>query len=131
MNPGPARARAAEERGTAVSLDVAAEYALMLIPRAALADRGAKPGTAQRPGTRTRHAGRPGLHERPDRRPAAHQRPHLNRIRDNTGYHRRADPTLLALARTTSCNRGGRTLLAAQPNSPSVIGRRGLRMAVR
>ena len=73
---GPGRARAAEDRGAAMSLATAAEYALMLTdpgpPQSAAPD----PGTAQRPGTGAGHPGRPGPHQRPDRRPAVHQRPH-------------------------------------------------------
>ena len=75
---GPARARAAEERGAAMSLDTAAEYALMLTAPAAPPPAAAGPGLgrAQRPGTGTGHPGRPGPHQRPDRRAAVHQRPH-------------------------------------------------------
>ena len=72
---GPDRARAAEDRGAAMSLATAAEYALMLTapgPRG----RGAGPGAAQYPGTGAGHPGRPGPHQRPDRRPVVHQRPH-------------------------------------------------------
>ena len=74
---GPARTRAAEERGAAMSLATAAEYALMLTapgPQPPAAAPGA--GTAQRPGTGAGHPGCPGPHQRPDRRPAVHQRPH-------------------------------------------------------
>ena len=75
---GPGRVRAAEERGAAMSLDTAAEYALMLAAPGppARPRRRARGWEAQRPGTGTGHPGRPGPHRRPDRRPAVHQRPH-------------------------------------------------------
>ena len=73
---GPGRARAAEDRGAAMSLATAAEYALMLTDPGPPPPRGAGPGAAQRPGTGAGHPGRPGPHQRPDRRPAVHQRPH-------------------------------------------------------
>ena len=74
---GPARARAAEERGAAMSLATAAEYALMLTaPEPQPAAGAAGTGAAQRPGTGAGHPGRPGPHRRPDRRPAVHQHPH-------------------------------------------------------
>ena len=72
---GAARTRAAEDRGAAMSMETAAEYALMLTdpgpPPAA-----AGPGDAQRPGAGAGHAGRPGAHRRADRRAAVHQHPH-------------------------------------------------------
>ena len=72
---GPGRARAAEDRGTAMSLATATEYALLLTapdPPPATA-----PGrTAQRPRTGAGHPGRPGPDQRADRRRAVHQRPH-------------------------------------------------------
>jgi DNA-binding CsgD family transcriptional regulator len=99
---GPGRARAAEERGAAMSWATAAEYALMLI---------------EDPGPR--HPGPPGLgklsaRERElvtlvaqgatDAQIAAKLyisvrtvRSHLDRIRDKTGCRRRADLTRLAL----------------------------------
>ena len=74
---GPDRVRAAEERGAAMSLDTAAEYALMLTDAGPPPRRGGPgAGQAQRPGTRTRDPGRPGPHQRADRRAAVHQRPH-------------------------------------------------------
>ena len=74
---GPARARAAEDRGAAMSRATAAEYALMLTaPGPQPTACGAGAGEAQRPGTGAGHPGRPGPHQRPDRRPAVHQRPH-------------------------------------------------------
>ena len=78
--PGPAGARArpvraAEERGAAMSIATAAEYALLLTdpgpPQPA-----AGAGDAQRPGAGTGHPGRPGPHRRADRRAAVHQHPH-------------------------------------------------------
>ena len=72
---GPARTRVAEERGAAMSLNTAAEYALMLTdlrpPRSAPG-----PGTLSPRERGAGHPGRPGPHQRPDRRPAVHQRPH-------------------------------------------------------
>ena len=73
---GPGRARAAEERGAAMSLATAAEYALMLTDPGPPQPRRTGPGEAQRPGTGAGHPGRPGPHRRPDRRPAVHQHPH-------------------------------------------------------
>ena len=73
---GPGRARAAEDRGAAMSLATAAEYALMLTDPGTAATGGAEPRHAQRPGAGTGHPGRPGPHRHPDRRPTAHQRPH-------------------------------------------------------
>ena len=73
---GPARARAAEERGAAMSLDTAAEYALMLTAPGPQPPAARRAREAQRPGTGAGHPGRPGPHQRPDRRPAVHQRPH-------------------------------------------------------
>jgi len=100
---GPDRARAAEQRGVAMSLATAAEYALML--------------TASDPPPRTGTAG-PGrlspreqelvtlvARGRTDAQIAAQLyisirtvRSHLDRIRDKTGCRRRADLTRLALA---------------------------------
>ena len=86
---GPARARAAEERGQAMSLATAAEYAFMLAaagPRPG--DRGwgggrrgggrggSGRGQAQPPGTGAGHPGRPGADRRADRGPSVHQRAH-------------------------------------------------------
>ena len=73
---GPGRARAAEDRGAAMSLATAAEYALMLTDPGPPQPAPPGPGHAQRPGAGAGHPGRPGPHQRPDRRPAVHQRPH-------------------------------------------------------
>ena len=73
---GPGRARAAEERGAAMSLATAAEYALMLTDPGPRQPGAAGAGQAQRPGTGAGHPGRPGPHRRADRRRAVHQRPH-------------------------------------------------------
>ena len=73
---GPDRARAAGQRGAAMSLPTAAEYALLLTAPDARSAGGAGPGDAQRPGTGAGHPGRPGPHRRPDRRAAVHQHPH-------------------------------------------------------
>ena len=76
---GPDQARAAEERGKAMSLATAAEYALMLTAAdPAAASRGTGPGRAQPPGTGAGHPGRPGAHRRADRRRAVHQRAHAS-----------------------------------------------------
>jgi predicted ATPase/DNA-binding CsgD family transcriptional regulator len=100
---GPARARAAEQRGAAMSLSAAAEYALLL---------------TEHPGPRPPEApglGRLSARERElvtlvaqgatDAQIAAELyisvrtvRSHLDRIRDKTGARRRADLTRLALA---------------------------------
>ena len=101
---GPARARAAEERGVAMSLDVAAEYALMLITP------GPQPETAPAPGggrlsARERELVALVAQGRTDAQIAAQLyisvrtvRSHLDRIRDKTGCRRRADLTRLALS---------------------------------
>ena len=89
---GPAGTRAAEERGAAMSLGTAAEYALLLVaagspspppaapagPVAGPAARDRSPGLAQAQPARTRadHPGRPGPYRRADRGPALHHRAH-------------------------------------------------------
>jgi predicted ATPase/class 3 adenylate cyclase/DNA-binding CsgD family transcriptional regulator len=100
---GPARARAAEKRGTAMNLATAAEYALMLTA----------PGSQQpdtTPGTGTLSARERELvtlvaQGRTDAQIAEQLyisirtvRSHLDRIRDQTGCRRRADLTRLALS---------------------------------
>ena len=97
---GPGRTRAAEQRGAAMSLDTAAEYALML----------ADPGPAQAPvpgklSARERELVALVARGRTDAQIAAELyisirtvRSHLDRIRDKTGCRRRADLTRLALA---------------------------------
>ena len=100
---GPARARAAEERGAAMSLDTAAEYALMLTapapPPAAAGTGLGKLSARERElvtlvaqgRTDTQIAGQLYISIRT-------VRSHLDRIRDKTGCRRRADLTRLALA---------------------------------
>ena len=98
---GPARARAAEDRGAAMSLDTAAEYALMLTAA------GPQP-SAPGPGTltaRERELVTLVAQGRTDAQIAAQLyisirtvRSHLDRIRDKTGCRRRADLTCLALS---------------------------------
>jgi DNA-binding CsgD family transcriptional regulator len=100
---GPARVRAAEERGAAMSLDTAAEYALMLTAPA-------PPPTAAGTGLGKLSARERELvtlvgQGRTDADIAAQLyisihtvRSHLDRIRDKTGCRRRADLTRLALA---------------------------------
>jgi non-specific serine/threonine protein kinase len=99
---GPGRARAAEERGAAMSLAAAADYALLLTD----------PGPPQpaSPGAGTLSARERELvtlvaRGRTDAQIAAQLyisirtvRSHLDRIRDKTGCRRRADLTRLALA---------------------------------
>jgi predicted ATPase/class 3 adenylate cyclase/DNA-binding CsgD family transcriptional regulator len=103
---GPARVRAAEERGAAMSLDTAAEYALMLTAPAP-GPLGAAAGT--RPGlgnlsARERELVTLVAQGRTDAQIAAQLyisvrtvHTHLDRIRDKTGCRRRADLTRLAL----------------------------------
>ena len=97
---GPARARAAEERGAAMPLAAAAEYALML------ADPGpppATPGRAQLSGREQQLVALVAQGRR-DAQIAAELyisirtvRSHLDRIGDKTGCRRRVDLTRLAL----------------------------------
>jgi predicted ATPase/DNA-binding CsgD family transcriptional regulator len=100
---GPARAHAAQERGTSMSLSTAAEYALMLTspgpkPRAAATG----PGKLS---VRERELITLVAQGRTDAQIAAQLyisirtvRSHLDRIRDKTGCRRRADLTRLALS---------------------------------
>jgi DNA-binding CsgD family transcriptional regulator len=97
---GPGRARAAEDRGAAMSMDTAAEYALMLT------DPG-PPRSAPGPGklsARERELVTLVAQGRTDAQIAAELHisvrtvsSHLDRIRDKTGCRRRADLTRLAL----------------------------------
>jgi DNA-binding CsgD family transcriptional regulator len=97
---GPARTRVAEERGAAMSLDTACEYALTLI------DPG-PPRSAPGPGklsAREQELVTLVARGRSDAQIAAELyisirtvRSHLDRIRDKTGCRRRADLTRLAL----------------------------------
>ena len=98
---GPGRAQAAEERGAAMSMDTATEYALMLT------DPG-PPRPAPGPGrlsARERELVALVAQGRTDAQIAAELyvsirtvRSHLDRIRDKTGCRRRADLTRLALS---------------------------------
>jgi predicted ATPase/class 3 adenylate cyclase/DNA-binding CsgD family transcriptional regulator len=99
---GPARVRAAEERGAAMSLDTAAEYALMLTAPAP-AQAAAGPGLGGL-SARERELVTLVAQGRTDAQIAAQLyisirtvRSHLDRIRDKTGCRRRADLTRLAL----------------------------------
>ena len=99
---GPARARAAEERGAAMSLDVAAEYALLLTAPGSQQPQAA-PGPAKL-SARERELVTLVAQGRTDAQIAAQLhisirtvRSHLDRIRDKTGCRRRADLTRLAL----------------------------------
>ena len=109
---GPDRARAAEERGAAMSLATAAEYALMLTD----------PGPPQPPRRRARASSAPGNGNWSPWSPRAAPTPrsppqlyisirtvrsHLDRIRDKTGCRRRADLTRLALSRRPGLARPG------------------------
>ena len=99
---GPGRARAAEERGAAMNMDTAAEYALMLTdpgpPVPTASDRGMLSARERELITLVAQG-------RTNAQIAAHLyisvrtvSSHLDRIRDKTGYRRRADLTRLALA---------------------------------
>ena len=100
---GPDRARAAEQRGAAMSLATAAEYALVLTaPSPPPAQ--AAPGTAKL-SARERELVTLVAQGRTDAQIAAQLyisirtvRSHLDRIRDKTGCRRRADLTRLALS---------------------------------
>ena len=99
---GPARVRAAEERGAAMSLDTAAEYALMLTAPAPPAAAGMGLG---RLSARERELVTLVAQGRTNAQIAAQLYisvrtvgSHLDRIRDKTGCRRRADLTRLALA---------------------------------
>jgi non-specific serine/threonine protein kinase len=100
---GPARARAAEQRGTAMNMATAAEYALLLTAS------GPPPAPAAAGTTRLSARERELVtlvaRGRTDTQIAAQLyisirtvRSHLDRIRDKTGCRRRADLTRLALA---------------------------------
>jgi len=99
---GPARVRAAEERGAAMSLDAAAEYALVLT---AAAPPAAAAGTGLgRLSARERELVTLVAQGRTNAQIAAQLfisvrtvGSHLDRIRDKTGCRRRADLTRLAL----------------------------------
>ena len=98
---GPGRARAAEDRGAAMSLDTAAEYALMLT------DPGPPPPAVPDPGqlsARERELVILVARGRTNAEIAAQLYisvrtvgSHLDRIRDKTGCRRRVDLTRLAL----------------------------------
>jgi predicted ATPase/DNA-binding CsgD family transcriptional regulator len=97
---GPDRTRAAEERGAAMSMDTAAEYALMLTAPRQPAGQAAGTLSAREWELVTLVA-----RGRTDAQIAAQLyisirtvRSHLDRIRDKTGCRRRADLTRLALA---------------------------------
>jgi DNA-binding CsgD family transcriptional regulator len=111
---GPDRAQAAEDRGTAMSLSTAAEYALMLTAAEPQPPAGAPAGGPGVP-SGARGVGRLSARERElvtlvaqgrtDAQIAAQLyisvrtvSSHLDRIRDKTGCRRRADLTRLALA---------------------------------
>jgi DNA-binding CsgD family transcriptional regulator len=100
---GPDRARAAGQRGAAMSLATAAEYALLLTaPESLQPPASAGPGRLSR---RERELVTLVAQGRTDAEIAAQLyisirtvRSHLDRIRDKTGCRRRADLTRLALA---------------------------------
>ena len=99
---GPARTRAAEDRGTAMSMATAAEYVLMLTAAGPQT-----PAAAPGPGklsTREQELVTLVARGRTDAQIAAQLyisirtvRSHLDRIRDKAGCRRRADLTRLAL----------------------------------
>jgi predicted ATPase/DNA-binding CsgD family transcriptional regulator len=99
---GPARTRAAEERGTAMSLETAAEFAIVLTGPGSSAPQ-APQGLAQL-SAREQELVTLVAQGRTDAQIAAQLyisvstvRSHLDRIRDKTGSRRRADLTRLAL----------------------------------
>ena len=99
---GAARARAAEDRGAAMSLATAAEYALMLTD---LGPHQSSAAGAGKLSARERELVTLVARGRTDAQIAAQLyisirtvRSHLDRIRDKTGCRRRADLTRLALA---------------------------------
>jgi DNA-binding CsgD family transcriptional regulator len=99
---GPDRARAAEDRGAAMSLATAAEYALMLTDPGP--PQPAAPGSGQL-SARERELvtlvaqGRTNAQIAAQLHISVHTvRSHLDRIRDKTGCHRRTDLTRLALS---------------------------------
>jgi DNA-binding CsgD family transcriptional regulator len=102
---GPDRFRAAEERGAAMSLDTATEYALMLTaPAPAPLTAATSPGL-ERLSARERELVALVAQGRTNAQIAAQLYisvrtvgSHLDRIRDKTGCRRRADLTRLALA---------------------------------
>ena len=74
---GPARTQAAEERGAAMTLAAAAEYALLLMSEDSQEPHAhAGPEPAQSPRAGAGYPGRARQHQRADRRPAVHQRQH-------------------------------------------------------
>jgi hypothetical protein len=98
---GPTKTRMAEERGAAMSLATAAEYALLLAaapPLAANGSAGGRPaagGPAAHSAADGVAAGGPAVDSATlDRAVSSH----LDRIRDKTGCRRRADLTRLALS---------------------------------
>ena len=100
MALGPARI-ASRGRGAAMSLDTAAELALLLDRPGPADPAGALAHPAQHPGT---GAGDPGRRGQTDAQIAGRLfisvstvRSHLDRIRDKTGCRRRAELTRLAL----------------------------------
>jgi len=102
---GPVRVRAAEERGAAMSLDTAAEYALMLTAPAPPPPAGAKGTGLEKLSARERELVTLVAQGRTNAQIAAQLYisvrtvgSHLDRIRDKTGCRRRADLTRLALA---------------------------------
>jgi DNA-binding CsgD family transcriptional regulator len=99
---GPARARAAEERGAAMTMATAAEYALLLTDPGPPLAAGQSPGKLS---ARERELVILVARGRTDAQIAAQLyisirtvRSHLDRIRDKTGCRRRADLTRLALS---------------------------------
>jgi DNA-binding CsgD family transcriptional regulator len=101
---GPGRARAAEQRGAAMSLDTAAEYALMLTDPAPPAPAAAASPGLGRLSARERELITLIAQGRTNAQIAAQLHisvrtvsSHLDQIRDKTGCRRRADLTRLAL----------------------------------
>jgi DNA-binding CsgD family transcriptional regulator len=99
---GPGQARAAEDRGAAMSLAAAAEYALMLTDPSPHQPAAPGPGTLsarERELVRLVAQGRTNAQIAAELHISVHTvRSHLDRIRDKTGCRRRTDLTRLALS---------------------------------
>jgi len=100
---GPAKYQAAEKRGTAMALDTAAQFALMLSAQPTAGEAGSPPGIPQLSAREQELVALVGQ-GRTDAQIASQLHisirtvsSHLDRIRDKTGCRRRADLTRLAL----------------------------------
>jgi DNA-binding CsgD family transcriptional regulator len=100
---GPAKYQAAEKRGTAMALDTAAQFALMLSAQPTAGEAGSPPGIPHLSAREQELVALVGQ-GRTDAQIASQLHisirtvsSHLDRIRDKTGCRRRADLTRLAL----------------------------------